>query len=246
MSEELDRLIRQNYARVLDKIAYAARAAGREPDSVCLVVVTKGQPLAVAQAAVRIGVRVLGENYPEEALTKIHAIREEVEWHMIGHVQSRKARLVCDYFAFLHSLDSVKLANRLERMAVERKRCLPVLLEFNVSGEATKWGWPAWEEGRWPDLLPEVEQVLGCEHLEVRGLMTVPPFYADPEQARPFFRKLRCLRDFLAGHYPQANWRELSMGMSADFEVAIQEGATFVRVGQAILGSRGEEDVRYK
>lgn len=235
----MEQVIKFNYERVLDRIARAAKLAGRDPDSVRLMVVTKGQPLEKVNAVVDAGARILGENYAEEALPKIQALLGAgISWHMIGHVQSRKAKLVCEYFDYVHSLDRVKLARRLERFATEQGRQLPVLLEFNLSGEATKSGWPVWEESRWAEVLAEIEQVLACPHLKVRGLMTIPPLSNDPEASRPYFRRLRELRDDLARLFPQVSWSELSMGMSADFEVAIAEGATFVRLGRAILGPR--------
>jgi len=137
--------IRERYQDTLERITAAARASGREPASVRLVVVTKAQPLEVVQAAVQAGARILGENYPEESVSKVLAVEPEigVEWHMIGHVQSRKARLVIEHFDLLQSLDSLKLAERLNRMAVEAGRVLPVMLEFNVGGEESKFGWTA-------------------------------------------------------------------------------------------------------
>jgi len=153
-------------------------------------------------------------------------------------VQSRKADLVAANFTMIHSLDSVKLAGRLDRLCGELNRTLPVLLEFNVSGEESKFGFPAWQEERWSDLHPAVEQILTLPHLQVDGLMTMPPFFDDPECTRPFFQRLRRLQSFLAAQFPQARWKELSMGTSLDFIAAVQEGATFVRVGQAILGPR--------
>lgn len=232
--------IRKNLEQVQERIARAARAVGRQPESVRLVVVTKGHPVETVRAAVQAGARWLGENYAEEAVAKMQALGElpGVSWHMIGHVQRRKARLVVEHFDWLHSLDRVKLARRLETLAAERGRRLSVLLECNVSGEASKFGFPAWDETQWDVLFPQVEDVLACEHLEVRGLMTIAPLVDDPEAARPYFRQLRVLRDALARRYPQATWDELSMGMSGDFEVAVQEGATFVRIGTAILGPR--------
>jgi len=205
-----------------------------------LVVVTKGQPLEVVRAAVEAGARTLGENYAEEAAEKIMHLKSQsdVEWHMIGHVQSRKARLVAEHFALCHSLDSLKLARRLDSFAAEHGRILPVLLECNVGGEAGKYGWNARDESRWEGLVPEAEAVAGLAHLRVRGLMTMPPLGADPQAARPYFERLRRLRDFLAERLPQAGWAELSMGTSADYEAAVEEGATLVRVGQAILGPR--------
>lgn len=232
--------IRERYQQALERIASAARASGRDPESVRLVVVTKAQPLSVVQAAVQAGARVLGENYPEESASKILSFGPEsrVEWHMIGHVQSRKARLVIDHFDLLQSLDSIKLAERLNRMAMEAGRVLPVLLEFNVGGEESKYGWPAAHEKDWPALYPTIETLLGLENLQIRGLMSMPPLETNPEGARIYFRTLRLLREHLAARYPQADWRELSMGTSADYEVAVQEGATLVRIGTAIVGPR--------
>jgi PLP dependent protein len=232
--------IRENYQSTLDQIATAARKSDRSPDEIRLVVVTKSQPGEVVQAAIEAGARILGENYPEEAVAKIQSLtgQSAVEWHMIGHVQSRKARLVADHFALLHSLDSVKLAQRLDRFAAERNRVLPILLEFNVGGEESKAGWDAADEAQWEVLLPETASVLELSHLEVRGLMTMPPLETNPEDARQFFQRLRRLRDYLATQFLHANWRELSMGTSADYRVAVEEGATLVRVGTAIVGAR--------
>jgi pyridoxal phosphate enzyme (YggS family) len=240
MNENLVSSIRERHQRVLGQIAAAAKGSGREAGAVRLVAVTKSQPLEVVRAAIAAGMTLFGENYAEEAAAKMAALEGEfeVEWHMIGHVQSRKADLVAAHFSMLHSLDSLKLAARLERFCEAAGRSLDALLEFNVSGETGKYGWPAWDEARWPGLLPEIEQALRYPHLHVRGLMTMPPFFEQAEAARPYFQRLRRLRDFLAAQFPQADWRELSIGTSADFEIAVQEGATFVRIGQAILGPR--------
>lgn len=183
---------------------------------------------------------MLGENYAEEGVDKIIALENEskVEWHMIGHVQSRKAELVANNFYLLHSLDSLKLAKRINRALDESGKELPVLLEFNVSGEESKYGWQASDEKTWSQLLPELKQIVDLDHLRVRGLMTMPPYYEDPELSRPFYSKLKRLRDYLADKFPGTTWNELSMGTSIDFETAIEEGSTFIRVGQAILGKR--------
>ena len=232
--------IRENYQRVLDQIADAARRSGRNAEAIRLVVVTKTQPLEIVQAAIEAGVRILGENYPEEGVTKIQSLplQTGVEWHMIGHVQGRKARLVADHFALLHSLDSLKLAQRLDRFAVEGDRTLPVLLELNVGGEESKSGWDASNEAKWEAVLPEVAELLELRHLRVQGLMTMPPLGTGPEASRRFFQRLRSLRDALLAQFSQADWRELSMGTSSDFQVAVEEGATLVRVGTAIVGAR--------
>ncbi len=232
--------IRERYLSALDQIATAARKSARDPENIRLVVVTKSQPVEIVHAAIEAGARILGENYPEEGVMKIQSLAGQsgVEWHMIGHVQSRKARLVADHFALLHSLDSLKLAQRLDRFAGEAGRVLPVLLEFNVGGEESKSGWDASDETQWDTLLPEINSLLDLPHLRVRGLMTMPPLETDPEDSRRFFLRLRLLRDHLAGQFPQADWGELSMGTSADYTVAVEEGATLVRVGTAIVGAR--------
>jgi len=232
--------IRENYEYTLDQIANAARKSNRAPNEIRLVVVTKSQPVEVAQAAIEAGVRILGENYPEEGVVKIQSLAGQsgVEWHMIGHVQSRKARLVVDHFALLHSLDSLKLAQRLNRFAAEQDHVLPVLLEFNVGGEESKSGWDATDKSQWQALMPEIADLLALSHLQVHGLMTMPPLEANLEDTRQFFLRLRRLRDRLATQFPDADWHELSMGTSADYTVAVEEGATLVRVGTAIVGAR--------
>ena len=157
---------------------------------------------------------------------------------MIGHVQSRKAQLVSANFNLIHSLASLKLAKRLDRFSAEAGEQLPVLLEFNVGGEDSKGGWSAWDEARWSELLGDVSEVLDLPNLKVRGLMTMPPLGSTAEFSRPFFQRLRRLQSFLVNQFPQTDFSELSMGTSSDFETAVEEGATFVRVGTAIVGAR--------
>ena len=239
LKEDLVLSIRERYQHIQARIAEAAAGSRFAAKSIRLVVVSKSQPMDVIRAAIAANVTVLGENYVEEAVEKIATLKETgVEWHMIGHVQSRKAELVAKNFSMLHSLDNLKLAVRLDRFCSESKRILPVLLEFNVSGEESKFGFPAWDEQYWPELLAEIERILTLSHLHICGLMTMPPFFTDPEQTRPYFRRLRGLREYLEKNIPQADWSDLSMGTSVDFVAAVQEGATFVRIGQAILGSR--------
>ncbi len=236
--------IQHNIDTVNEHIQHAAQSAGRNADGVHLVVVTKAQPVEVVRAAVQAGAHIFGENYPEESLPKIQALGRSVDvaWHMIGHLQSRKAGLVTEHFDLLHSLDSLRLAEKLERQLAERNRVLPVLLEVNASGEESKFGWPAWEEDHWDRLLADVETLLALPHLSVRGLMTMPPLYGDPEQTRPFFIRLRRLNEFLAARYGAQHFGELSMGTSADYPAAVQEGATLVRVGTAIVGPRPKKE----
>ena len=233
-------LISENLLRATDHIYAAADSVGRTAERIRLVVVTKGHPVEIVHQAVEAGIRDIGENYVEESLPKIDALGQvsDLEWHMIGHVQSRKARKVCEHFNWVQSVDSLRLANRLNRFAGEMGKQIPVLLECNVSGEESKFGWTAWNELEWADLAQEVAPVLELSNLNVMGLMTMPPLFSDPNQARPFFIRLRKLRDYLTSQFPAHDWHELSMGMSADYEVAIQEGATIVRIGTAILGPR--------
>ncbi|MDD2922309.1 MAG: YggS family pyridoxal phosphate-dependent enzyme [Anaerolineales bacterium] len=237
---ELVQSIREKYLRALENIAEAARGAGRDPAGVRLVTVTKTQSVDVVRAAIEAGIPILGENYPEEGVMKIQSLLNfsAVEWHMIGHVQSRKAQLVAENFNFLHSLDSLKLAKKLDRFCGEAARILPVLLEFNVGGEESKSGWDASDESRWSALLGDVSAVIALPNLQLRGLMTMPPLGETAEFSRPFFRKLKRLQTYLQERFPQTSLSELSMGASADYEVAVQEGATFVRIGTSIVGAR--------
>ena len=229
-----------NFQRVNERIVQAAYSVGRDPDQVRLIVVTKGHQLDNVKLAIDVGAKNLGENYLEEAVPKIQELSDcpEVEWHMIGHVQSRKARSVSEHFRWVHSVDSLKLATRLDRFAEIQGRMLSVLLEVNVSGEGSKFGFQAWNPSTWDKLVDELQPILILSNLRVRGLMTMAPFLQDPEDARPFFQRLRRLQEFLSGIFTNTTWDELSMGMSADFYIAIQEGATMVRIGQAILGPR--------
>lgn len=237
---DLVKSIRERYESTLQKISSSAKKSGRNPESIKLVVVTKSQPVEIAQAAIEAGAKILGENYAEEGVTKIQSLRDfsGVEWHMIGHVQSRKAQLVAENFNFTHSLDSIKLAKRLSRFCLDAKKILPVLLEFNVGGEDSKSGWNAFDESRWSELLSDVNEVMDLSNLQIRGLMTMPPIGSEPEFSRPYFVKLKRLQEFLMKQFPQVDFSELSMGTSLDYEVAVEEGATFVRVGTAIVGER--------
>jgi PLP dependent protein len=233
--------IAANLQSVETRIRAACVRAGRRRDEVTLVAVSKTRSLADIVAAYRAGVRHLGENRVEEAEAKIPALRQElgegaIVWHMIGHVQSRKAKPVVVLCDMLHSLDSLHLAARLERFASEQDTKLPVLLEVNGSGEASKYGFEAWDEAHWENVVDQANSMAGYTHLEVRGLMTMAPIVADPELVRPIFRRVRALRDLLRVRAAFSSWDELSMGMTDDFEVAIEEGATLVRIGRAVFG----------
>lgn len=249
-NEALIEQICGNLTRVQERILAAQASANRGPGSVQVVVVTKTHPAALVAAAIQAGIQVLGEgdfalgeNYAEEAVQKMKDIPDSLraKWHMIGHVQSRKARLVSENFDYLHSLDSVALARKLGKFAEDSNRVLPVLLEFNLGGEESKTGWSAWNENGWELLYPDVEAVAQVPGLQIHGLMTMPPPSADLQVVRGYFQQLRRLQDVLARRFPGQKWTELSMGTSADFEIAIQEGATMVRIGQAILGRRSRQ-----
>ena len=232
--------ITYNYQRVMERIIKVSLAAGRDPGNISLIVVTKTHPVEVIKELTLLGVHHIGESYVNEGIPKIMAFSDqsEIVWHMVGHVQSRKARLVCEHFDYVHSLDNLKLARLLNRSAEENGRVLPGLLECNVSGEQSKYGWPIWSEADWEKLVPVLEEVISLPYLDIKGLMTIAPYLPNAEDIRPFFKRLREFRDFLSGRFPKAKLDDLSMGMSGDFEVAIQEGATWIRIGQAILGPR--------
>jgi len=232
--------IRANLDFVYERIQAALHRSGRPPGVVKLVLVTKAQPLAVAQAAYDAGARIFGENYADQAVPKIEGIQagKDLQWHMIGHIQSRKAEIVSKYFDFVHSVDSLKIASRLNRYAVEQAKVLSVLLELNLGGEPTKSGWMLRESDPLDALLTDFKEIAAMPNLVIHGLMTMPPFFENPEYARPYFRRLACLSKTLAQKLPGVNWPELSMGTSVDFEAAVEEGATFIRVGQAVLGVR--------
>ena len=217
-------------------VAAAARAS-RDESAITLIAVSKTQPVEALLAAYESGVRHFGENRVEEASSKLPAFRlsigdPAVVFHMIGHLQSRKAGDAAALFDRVHSVDSVKLARRLSRFTTKP---LPILLEVNVSGEASKDGFAA---ARHSELFSAVEAIAQLPNLQLDGLMTMAPIVANPEQARPVFRALRELRDEIAATYPGLTWPHLSMGMTDDFEVAIEEGATLVRIGRAIFGER--------
>ncbi len=217
---------------VREEINKACDKCGRSPEEITLVAVTKTVDQERIRAAIVAGLRVFGENYIQEAREKIPSIAEPVEWHFIGHLQRNKAKYAVRLFDVVETVDNVKLAGELQKRAEAIKRIQPVLVQVNVSGEETK-------SGITPEGLPDLLKFIGrSSSLEFRGLMTMPPYFADPELARPYFRKLRELRDKMAERFPSLIFKELSMGMSGDFTVAIEEGATIVRIGTAIFGER--------
>ncbi len=226
-----------NITRVRERITAAAARAGRNDSEVTLVVVTKTRTPEEITAAFEGGVRHFGENRVEEAEAKFPQLDlPDTTWHMIGHLQSRKAARALDCFDVVHSVDSVKLARRLDHLSAERGQVARVLVEVNVSGEASKYGLALSDR---KGLEATVAEMARLPHLSVEGLMTVAFITDDPEEVRPVFAQLRALRDELQERYPQSRWQHLSMGMTDDYEVAVEEGATMVRVGRAIFGPRG-------
>jgi pyridoxal phosphate enzyme (YggS family) len=228
-----------NIAEVQRRIDEAARRAGRDSYEISLMAVSKTQPPERIREAYDAGVRLFGENRVQEFAGKAAALQDlaGMEWRMIGHLQSNKAAKATELFAGVDSVDSLRLAERLNAAAGGLGKRLALLIEINVGGEAAKSGVAADSE----ELQELLHGAAGLEHLEFQGLMTVPPFTEDPEQARPYFRKLRELRDQIAARrLPRVTMQVLSMGMSHDFEVAIEEGSTCVRVGTGIFGERAK------
>src|SRR5229473_5406821 len=229
--------VADNIAMVRERIGAAARRAGRNVDDVTLMAVSKTVPPELIRAAYLAGVRAFGENRVQEFAGKVDAVRDLVaaEWHMIGHLQSNKAGKAAELFNAIDSVDSLKLAEKLNAAAGKLEKKVAVLIEINVGGEEAKSG-----------VVPEsheLEEILQAapqfDHLAVCGLMTIPPFADDPQWSRGYFQKLRGLRDKIAAHhFPNVNMDVLSMGMSHDFEVAVEEGSTCMRVGTAIFGKR--------
>ena len=223
--------LQENLTRIRSRIDQACERSGRQPDSVRLMAVSKNQPPERVAEAASAGLTLFGENRIQEAKVKIPLCPGQLEWHFIGHLQSNKSRDAVSLFHVVQGVDSLALAEELQKQAIKQARSLPILLEVNVAGESSKFGWN-------PDrLLAELLQLNALNRLEVHGLMTIAPYAVDPEQVRPIFRRLRELRDrctdLMGAPIPV-----LSMGMSGDLEVAIEEGATLVRVGTALFGER--------
>lgn len=222
-----------NLRTIQARLNAAARMAGRDPVTVRLVAVSKTKPAAFVDEAARSGQLLFGENYVQELVAKAREVNEPVEWHFIGHLQSNKVRQIAGLVTMIHSVDRLSLAQEIDRQWGKRGRVCDVLIEINVASEETKSGTSIKE------VFDLVRRVAVFPHLLVRGLMTMPPFFDDPEGARPYFRELRRIAgEIAAENIPRVEMKELSMGMSGDFEAAIAEGATLVRVGSAIFGER--------
>lgn len=249
MNREVDTLLARRLEQVQERLAAAARRAGRDPSSVTLVAVTKTRRTEEIVAALRLGLVHCGENRVEEAVRKIPQVQASLTaadrqpvWHMVGHLQRRKVRHAVTSFHWIHSVDRLAVAREISKRCVAAQTELPALLEVNVTGEAQKYGFPvAGGVANRPAveaLCRQIDQIAELPGLIIRGLMTMAPFVAEAEEARPAFRMLRELRDELGRRFPAVRWDCLSMGMTNDFEVAVEEGATMVRIGTAIFGPR--------
>jgi pyridoxal phosphate enzyme (YggS family) len=225
--------IAENLARIKEQIAKAAMRSGRMPDSVKLVGVTKTVDVDRIKEAVSAGLQILGENYVQEARDKIKEVGGEVSWHFVGRLQTNKAKYAVKLFDMIQTVDSFKLAKELNRRAQPLGRTIPIIIQVNLASEVSKGGVEPSE------CISLIKQISELANLQIRGLMTMPPFFDQPERARPYFAQLRELSQEIArAQLPRVEMNELSMGMSGDFETAIEEGATLVRVGTAIFGER--------
>jgi pyridoxal phosphate enzyme (YggS family) len=225
--------VTENIRKIREEIAEAATRNGRQPSSVRLMAVTKTVDDARIIESIKAGVDIIGENYIQEARRKIETFGKSMEWHMIGHLQTNKARYAVNLFTMVHSVDRMELAVELNRRAGAAGLTMKILIEVNAAGETTKSGTDA------ADAIALVRAIAPMPNLSIQGLMTMPPFFDDPEEARPFFRKLRALRDEIeAVGIPGVEMKELSMGMSGDYIAAVEEGATIVRLGRSIFGER--------
>ncbi|MBI4759143.1 MAG: YggS family pyridoxal phosphate-dependent enzyme [Chloroflexi bacterium] len=241
VTEETSTAVGKNLAAVRAQIERAALAAGRDVNEIELVAVTKTVPLDRIAAAYQLGLRDFGENRVQEGTEKIAGCAAlgltGARWHLVGHLQTNKVKTAVAIFDIIHSIDSVHLAEAVSRRAVAAGRTVPVLLDVNVAGEASKFGF---SPGELPAALEQISKMPG---LQLEGLMTVAPLARDPEGIRPVFRRLRELRDELRQSCALSHFRHLSMGMTDDYQVAIQEGATIVRLGRAIFGERRQHDL---
>jgi len=236
----IGREIEKRYETVYKQLEEAALRANRDPKEITVLAVSKLQPVEKIRSAYDAGIRFFGESYVEEALPKMEALidLENVIWEMVGHVQSRKAKLVANSFSRLHSLSSIKLARLLNRHRDTALSPMEVLIQVNVSGEESKQGVDATEREDWDNVLKFAQELKDYPNLKLTGLMSMPPLFDDPEQNRPYFQQVRELLNYLNEKDSSLNLHELSMGTSYDFVIAIEEGATIVRLGSSLLGER--------
>ena len=226
-------MLARNLQQVNTNIERACAAAGRTPDEVTLVAVSKTKPVSMLQEAYDAGARVFGENKVQEIMDKYDQLPSDIQWHMIGHLQRNKVKYIIDKVAMIHSVDSLRLAQTIEQEAAKKNLVMPVLLEVNVAEEDTKFGLKV------DEVLPLLEEISNFPHIQVKGLMTIAPFVENPEENRKVFRTLKKLSvDIGAKNINNVTMSVLSMGMTGDYQVAIEEGSTIVRVGTGIFGER--------
>ena len=239
MEIDQEQTILENIEKVRNRIREAAARSGRADNEIELIAVTKQKPAAVVKTLAENGVKKIGESYLNEAVFKIDLLEGlDIEWHMIGNIQRGKEKSIAHKFQVVHSVGRLKTAQELNKQAVLQERKLPVYLELNISGESTKHGWKASRDEELEVLVPDFAEIMEFPNLEILGLMTMAPYSVDPEDSRPYFKRMREIRQKLSVSVPQGKFAGLSMGMSGDFEVAIEEGATVVRIGSALVGAR--------
>ncbi len=226
-------MLAENYKNVEERISDAAQKSGRKREDITLISVSKTKPLEMIEEAMDLGYDVFGENKVQELVDKYENIKSPVTWHLIGHLQTNKVKYIVDKVEMIHSVDSLKLAETIEKEAAKRDVVVKILLEVNVACEETKFGLKVEE------VLPLIMQIKDFPHIKLAGLMTIAPFVADPEENRPYFRQLKqLLLDINSKNIDNVSMNVLSMGMTNDYEVAIEEGSTMIRVGTGIFGER--------
>lgn len=239
----MEESIQSRFLNIKERISQSCHSAGRMTDDVSLVVVTKGRTAEEIMEVVKAGAVILGENYPEETIEKIQLIDKRVNpvWHMIGHLQSRKIKLMYPYFKMIHSVDSIELAKKLDTFyKVNDEKC-SILLELNIAGEETKFGFSASSTRNKNELLGTIEELLSFENLRLNGLMTMPPYAIQKRQNATYYDQCRQMMELIQKKFSLKEFNQISMGTSADFETAIECGATIIRVGEAIMGKRIEK-----
>ena len=229
-----------NLKNIRQRISTAAQSAGRDPQEIKLVAVTKTQPVEVIRSLPSDLVEILGENYVGDTQQKQEALGSArlFQWHLIGPLQSRKTKYIPSLFSYMHSLDRLSIAKRLSREFSQQQSKLPVLLQINVASEPTKSGWNLDADNPSVNILSEIDEVLHLPNLMVQGLMCMPPYSENPENSRQYFVDMRKIQTLFSRHFPDCDFSALSMGTSFDFEIAVQEGATYVRIGEGIFGKR--------
>jgi len=239
MVNDAKNILKKQLELVQERINNAAVSVGRDPSTVNLTVVTKGKSAAIVKNLFELGVKTIGESYLKEALFKMDLLKDyNIDWHMIGTIQRSKVKSVLDHFTQIQSVDRFELAEEIARRADILKKTMPVYLELNLSGENTKHGWNVVSEKDLDLFFDDAGRMIEFGSIDVRGLMTMAPYTRDPEKSRPYFKQLREIKNKLEERQPNISGLGLSMGMSSDFEVAVEEGSTMLRIGSVIVGQR--------